>query len=175
VSFFYVLHTKFQDGISIPKWEPRARLGKFLVFSLEHSSLIGLTHNLLTNHISPQFHLIYDEKFSTVPATLQDASTFNDLFQLVLSSTDLGDSTILEDFHFDLDDNHDTDNQFIIPIPSEFLDQLPPPPTIPPVLTSDHSPSPSVTNDIPVLSDIESLHEDSYHLPSDNDAANRFD
>ena len=38
----------------------------FLGFSNEHSSLVGLVLNIRTGYISPQFHVVYDEKFETV-------------------------------------------------------------------------------------------------------------
>ena len=62
----FVLDNRLQDGKKIPKWEPRARTGMFLGFSSEHSTTVGLILNLKTGHISPQFHVVYDELFTTV-------------------------------------------------------------------------------------------------------------
>ena len=62
----YVLDPVLQDGHKIPKWEPRARLGLFVGFSKEHSSLVPLVLNVTTGKISPQFHVIFDDKFETV-------------------------------------------------------------------------------------------------------------
>ena len=62
----FVLDNRLQDGKKIPKWEPRARTGMFLGFSNEHSSTVGLILNLKTGAISPQFHIVYDELFTTV-------------------------------------------------------------------------------------------------------------
>ena len=67
----YVLDPRLQDGKKIPKWQPRAREGQFLGFSNEHSSTVGLIRNLRTNHISPQFHVVYDEKFETVTSDMK--------------------------------------------------------------------------------------------------------
>jgi len=67
----YVLDPKLQDGTKIPKWSPRARLGQFLGFSKLHSSSVGLIRNLRTNHVSAQFHVVYDQLFSTVYGGLQ--------------------------------------------------------------------------------------------------------
>jgi hypothetical protein len=58
--------------MKIPKWEPRAQQGQCLGFSLEHSSLVGIVRNLSTEFISPQFHIVLDEQFTTVHSTLQD-------------------------------------------------------------------------------------------------------
>lgn len=62
----YVLDPRLQDGKKIPKWEPRSRQGQFLGFSKEHASTIGLIRNIRTGYISPQFHVVYDELFTTV-------------------------------------------------------------------------------------------------------------
>jgi hypothetical protein len=62
----YVLDTLLQDGKKIPKWNPWAHLGLFRGFSDPHSSLVPLVLNVDTGHISPQFHVIFDNKFETV-------------------------------------------------------------------------------------------------------------
>jgi hypothetical protein len=53
----YVLNPKLQDGKKIPKWESRARLGQFLGFSDNHSSLVGLVRNVHTEQVSHNFTL----------------------------------------------------------------------------------------------------------------------
>jgi hypothetical protein len=63
----YVLDPKLQDGKKVPKWEPRSRRGKFLGISPNHSSTIGLILNFRTGHVSPQYHVVYDDEFTTVP------------------------------------------------------------------------------------------------------------
>jgi len=63
----YVLDPKLQDGKKLPKWEPRARRGMYLGVSSQHStSTIARVLNLRTGHISPQFHMVFDDKFSTI-------------------------------------------------------------------------------------------------------------
>ena len=62
----YVLEPALQDGKKIPKWQPRARLGMFVGFSLVHSSLVPLVLNVSTGKISPQYHVVFDDKFATV-------------------------------------------------------------------------------------------------------------
>jgi hypothetical protein len=62
----YVLNTSLQDGKKIPKWSPCARLGLFMGFSDLHSSQVPLVLNVATGHISPQFHVIFDDKFERV-------------------------------------------------------------------------------------------------------------
>ena len=81
----FVLHPKLQDGQKIPKFNRRGRMGQFLGFSDQHSSLVAMVRNLGTNFVSPQFHVVFDEKFTTIQndTRLGDSaveSVFNDLF-----------------------------------------------------------------------------------------------
>ena len=62
----YVLEPALQDGKKIPKWQSRARLGMFVGFSQVHSSLVPLVLNVATGKISPQYHVVFDDTFSTV-------------------------------------------------------------------------------------------------------------
>ena len=62
----YVLDPKLQDNKKIPKWNPRSRQGKFLGYSKEHATNVGLVLNLQTKRISPQFHVLFDDYFTTV-------------------------------------------------------------------------------------------------------------
>ncbi len=63
---FYVLNAALQDGHKIPKWAPRVCLGIFLGFSSLHSSQVPIMMNVDIGKISPQFHVIFDDKFETV-------------------------------------------------------------------------------------------------------------
>lgn len=63
----FVLDPKLQDGKKVPKWDPRTRRGLYLGQSPEHSSTVGLILNIRTGHVSPQFHVVHDDLFSTVP------------------------------------------------------------------------------------------------------------
>jgi hypothetical protein len=62
----YVLAKEFQDGKSLSKWCSRAWQGVYVGNSSCHASAIPLTYNPQTMHISPQFHVVYDEYFLTV-------------------------------------------------------------------------------------------------------------
>jgi hypothetical protein len=62
----YILDARLQDGHWIPKWSPKARLGIFLGFSTLHSSQVPLVMNVAMGKISPQYHVIFDDKFETV-------------------------------------------------------------------------------------------------------------
>ena len=74
----FVLEPKLQkSGVKIPKWAPRSRQGMNMGFSRIHSSLISLVLNLSTRSITPQFHVVFDDYFSTVPSeqgTIDQAS-----------------------------------------------------------------------------------------------------
>jgi len=62
----YVLDPKLQNDQKIPKWNRRSRLGQFLGFSSQHSSLVANIRHLKTGHVSPQYHVVFDDLFSTV-------------------------------------------------------------------------------------------------------------
>ena len=62
----YVLDPKMQDAKKIPKWKRRARRGVYLGISKEHSSTVHLVLNPETGAISPQYHCVFDDTFSTV-------------------------------------------------------------------------------------------------------------
>ena len=62
----YVLDPKLQSGKKLPRWQPRSRRGVFVGFSSRHSSDVPLVLNLQTGSISPQYHVVFDDDFSTV-------------------------------------------------------------------------------------------------------------
>jgi hypothetical protein len=68
----YVLDPKLQDGHQIPKWNSKVRQGIFVSFSPHHSTNVPLIYNPTTQHISPQYQVIFDDKFTTVPALASD-------------------------------------------------------------------------------------------------------
>lgn len=62
----FVLDPRLQDAKKIPKWEPRSQLGQFLGRSKIHSSSVGLIRNVSTGKVSAQFHVVYDNHFTTL-------------------------------------------------------------------------------------------------------------
>ncbi len=48
------------------KVRKRARIGQYLGFSPEHSTLVALVRHLGSGHVSPQWHVVFDDKFETV-------------------------------------------------------------------------------------------------------------
>jgi hypothetical protein len=70
----YVLDAALQDGHKLPKWVPRACLGIFLGFSKLYSSQVPIVMYVDTGKNSPQFHVIFNDKFETVVSIASDKS-----------------------------------------------------------------------------------------------------
>jgi hypothetical protein len=62
----YVLDKRLQDGDSLPKWKSRSWLGVYIGPSLVHAGNVPVVYNPITTHISPQFHVVFDDQFSSV-------------------------------------------------------------------------------------------------------------
>jgi hypothetical protein len=63
----YVLKAEQQaNGKKVPKWSKKARRGIFLGFLGEHHNTVALVLDPETGHISPQYHVVFDKKFTTV-------------------------------------------------------------------------------------------------------------
>ena len=62
----FVLDTKAQSG-HLPKWDPKARVGIYLGYSPCRAGSVALVLNLKTLHVSPQYHVVFYDKFITVP------------------------------------------------------------------------------------------------------------
>ena len=54
-------------GPGAPKWEPRARLGIYVGHSPIHAGSVALVLNPKTGLVSPQYHVVFDDDFTTVP------------------------------------------------------------------------------------------------------------
>ena len=63
----FVLDEANQSGLTgSPKWNPRARAGVYLGHSPSHAGNVSMFLNLKTGYVSPQYHIIVDDDFSTV-------------------------------------------------------------------------------------------------------------
>ena len=63
----YVLDPRLQNGYGkFPKWELRARSGIYLGHSTVHANSVALVLNTNTGHVSPQFHFVFDDHFTTL-------------------------------------------------------------------------------------------------------------
>ena len=67
----YVLDNALQSGQGSPKWKQCSNLGVYLGPSLSHARSVALVLNPRTGHVSPQFHVKFDDFVETV----QDKST----------------------------------------------------------------------------------------------------
>ena len=62
------MDARSQGNISgMPKWEPYSRAGLYIGHSPFHAGSVALVLNPYTVHVSPQFHVVFDDNCSTVP------------------------------------------------------------------------------------------------------------
>lgn len=82
----FILEKRLQDGDSLPKGRARCWTGVYVGHSLYHAGTVPLIYNPVTTHILPQYHVTFDDCFSTVrgsTATLSD-----DVYQKLYKSTE---------------------------------------------------------------------------------------
>jgi hypothetical protein len=77
----------------IPRWQPRSGKGIFMGFSNLHSSEVPLVINLNTGSITPHFHGVFDDHFTTVSSIGKDYSPASHWEDLCLENS----TSILED------------------------------------------------------------------------------
>ena len=65
----YILDARLQStsGAGPPEWDSRCRLGIYVGHSPSHAGSVALVLNPNTGLISPQFHVVFDDNFSTIP------------------------------------------------------------------------------------------------------------
>ena len=64
----YVLDSRLQTNQKgVPKWYPRARLGIYIGRSPAHAGNVELVLNPNTGLVSPQYHVVFDDDFTTAP------------------------------------------------------------------------------------------------------------
>ena len=117
----YVLNPKLQDGKKLPKWTMRSRQGVYLGISPVHAPTVGRILNITTGAITPQYHVMYDEYFTTVNGYATDAIFDNELWTTLLARDGLennadpidfeGEITPFQEFFDDFVDLTDTDSQ----------------------------------------------------------------
>ena len=73
----YVLDNALQSGQGAPKWKEHSRLGLYLGPSPNHARSIALVLNPRTGHVSPQFHIKFDDFFETVQVKVTDLDAPN--------------------------------------------------------------------------------------------------
>ena len=62
----YVLDAGLQSKSMLDKWKPRSKLGVYLGHSPCHAGSVALVLNPRTMHVSPQYHVAFDDTFATV-------------------------------------------------------------------------------------------------------------
>lgn len=78
----YVLQKRLQDGDSFPKWKARSWQGAYVGHSTCHASNIPLVYNFQTTHVTPQYHLVFDEAFTSItdPSTAASDAFLENLY-----------------------------------------------------------------------------------------------
>jgi hypothetical protein len=65
----YVLDSRLHNAgsIGLPKWEPRSNIRVYLGHSPFHAGSVALVYNPSTGHVSPQYHVVFEDDFTMVP------------------------------------------------------------------------------------------------------------
>ena len=94
----YVLAKTLADGKKIPRWQPRSQRTVNMGLSPFHASTVPLVFNPATGSITAQFHVVFDDWFTTVATKIEDLPDLNTPAWSKL----FGDSTY--EYIFDEDD-----------------------------------------------------------------------
>jgi hypothetical protein len=62
----FVLDPSLRQNNKIPRWKPRSRVGVCLGNSPHHASSVPLVYSTTTGLVSPQYHVVFDDKFTTI-------------------------------------------------------------------------------------------------------------
>jgi hypothetical protein len=83
----YILDPTLQSGQRLPQWQPCLCPGIFVGLSSTHSSKVLLVLNLQTGSIIMQYHVIFDDGFTTVESIGVDKDPVNHSEELCLQNT----------------------------------------------------------------------------------------
>ena len=72
----YVLDKRIGDGKKIPRWTPRSRRFMYMGVAPTYATSVPLVLNPESGAITPQFHVVFDDSFSTVTALIEDLPNF---------------------------------------------------------------------------------------------------
>jgi hypothetical protein len=53
-------------SIGPPRWKPRSNICVYLGHSPLHAGSVALVYNPSTRHVSPQYHVVFDDDFTTI-------------------------------------------------------------------------------------------------------------
>lgn len=123
----FVLDAPLQSGQKTPKWKERAITGVYLGRSPQHAGNVSLVLNLRTGHVSPQFHVAFDDDFTTVDFIAQDSAPDNRQFlcKTQLEFNEAHDVENCDFWDFDSGDSATIDidiNEMASPVPPQNLD-----------------------------------------------------
>ena len=68
----FILDPKLCQKKSVPKWTPWSRQVVHIGISPQHAVSVALVLNLKTGYISPQFHILFDDDFTTTTARIKN-------------------------------------------------------------------------------------------------------
>ena len=92
----YVLENSLQQyNTMYDKWKERSRVGIFMCHSPHHATSVPLVLNTQTGHVSPQFHVVYDDNFVTVKKDAKFESLWQKKLQLEIAKRDLPSQDVL--------------------------------------------------------------------------------
>ena len=123
------------------KWSDRSRVGVFLGHSSQHSQTVALVLNPKTGHVSPQFHVVFDDKFDTVKQGIDVESKWQEKADLADQVSDT----------FNVDIPHPKFTSPWITSKANPLASSPSPSTTqmaPPTPPSTSSPTPNIVEDV---------------------------
>jgi hypothetical protein len=83
----YVLDPKMQSRKKLPRWEPRSRRGMFMGLSRQHASEVPHVLNISTGSITTQYHVVFDDVFTTVSSVDRDHEPPNHWEDLCLENS----------------------------------------------------------------------------------------
>ena len=73
----YVLHKSLQDGNKLSRWRARSKRCVYMGMSSLHKENVALVLNPESGAITAQYHVVFDDAFSTISTAEQDLPDFN--------------------------------------------------------------------------------------------------
>jgi hypothetical protein len=73
----YTLDKRIADGNKLPRWQTRSERQVHMGFSKRHASTVPLGLNSATGSITSQYHVVFDDWFSTVSSTTESLPDMN--------------------------------------------------------------------------------------------------
>jgi hypothetical protein len=70
----YMLEKRLQDGDSMAKWKACSWLGIYVGLSLAHAGNVPVIYNMIMTHVTPQFHVVYDDQSTSASRPISSMS-----------------------------------------------------------------------------------------------------